>query len=31
MVMHTKRLVLRELTDDDFDSLYAVLGDSDII
>jgi RimJ/RimL family protein N-acetyltransferase len=31
MVMHTKRLVLRELTDDDFDSLYAVLGDSDIM
>jgi RimJ/RimL family protein N-acetyltransferase len=31
MRINTKRLILRELTDDDFDSLYAVLGDSDIM
>lgn len=31
MIITTERLILRELTDDDFNSLYAVLGDSDIM
>lgn len=31
MVITTERLILRELTGDDLDSLYAVLGDSDIM
>lgn len=31
MVMETERLVLREMTDGDYDALYAILGDSDIM
>ncbi|WP_139904470.1 GNAT family N-acetyltransferase [Clostridium thermarum] len=31
MVIETDRLILREMTEDDFGSLYAVLADSDII
>ena len=31
MVIDTKRLILREMTDDDFDALYRVLADSDIM
>lgn len=31
MVIETKRLILREMTDDDFQALYAVLADSDIM
>ena len=31
MKIETERLVLRELTDEDFDALYAVLADSDIM
>lgn len=31
MKIETKRLVLREMTKNDFDSLYAVLADSDIM
>lgn len=31
MQLETKRLILRELTSSDFDALYAVLGDSDIM
>ena len=31
MQLETERLVLRELTSLDFDALYAVLGDSDIM
>ena len=31
MVIETKRLILREMTDDDFDALYRVLADSDIM
>ena len=31
MVLETERLVLRELTDDDFDALYQILADSDIM
>ena len=31
MTMETKRLILREMTDDDFDALYRVLADSDIM
>lgn len=27
----TKRLVLREMTHDDFDALYSVLADADIM
>ena len=27
----TERLILREMTHDDFDALYKVLGDSDIM
>ncbi|MBE5801622.1 MAG: GNAT family N-acetyltransferase [Clostridiales bacterium] len=30
MQLETERLMLRELTEDDFSALYAVLGDSDI-
>lgn len=30
-VIRTERLVLREMTDDDYDALYAVLADSDIM
>ena len=30
-ILETKRLVLREMTTDDFDALYAVLADSDIM
>ena len=31
MKLGTERLYLRELTPDDFDALYAVLADSDIM
>ena len=31
MTMETTRLILREMTDDDFDDLYRVLADSDIM
>lgn len=31
MQLETERLVLRKLTSLDFDALYAVLGDSDIM
>ena len=31
MVMETERLILRELTEDDFPALYRVLADSDIM
>ena len=31
MVIETKRLYLREMTEDDFDALYKVLGDRDIM
>lgn len=31
MVIETDRLILREMTEDDFDALYAVLADSDIM
>ena len=31
MILETERLLLRELTYDDFDALYAVLADSDIM
>lgn len=31
MRMETKRLILREMTPEDFDALYAVLADSDIM
>ena len=31
MIIETERLVLREMNMDDYDSLYAVLGDSDIM
>lgn len=31
MTIETKRLILREMTDDDFDALYRVLADSDIM
>lgn len=31
MIMETERLRLRELTPEDLDALYAVLGDSDIM
>lgn len=31
MILETKRLFLREMTPDDFDALYAVLADSDIM
>ncbi|MBE6996118.1 MAG: GNAT family N-acetyltransferase [Ruminococcaceae bacterium] len=31
MVIETERLLLREMTKNDFDSLYKVLGDSDIM
>lgn len=31
MKLETKRLFLREMTSDDFDALYAVLADSDIM
>ena len=31
MRLETERLILRELTDEDYESLYAVLGDSDIM
>ncbi len=31
MELHTERLVLREMTPDDFGALYAVLGDRDIM
>ena len=30
MMLETERLILREMTDDDFDAIYAVLADSDI-
>ena len=30
ILLETKRLILRELTYDDFKPLYAVLGDSDM-
>ena len=31
MVIETERLLLREMTDDDFHALYKVLADSDIM
>ncbi len=31
MVIETDRLILRKMTPDDFDALYAVLADSDIM
>ena len=31
MTLETERLILREMTPDDFDALYAVLADSDIM
>jgi len=31
MIIQTKRLLLREMTDEDYDALYAVLADSDIM
>lgn len=31
MKIETERLVLREMTPDDYDALYAVLADSDIM
>ena len=31
MILETNRLILRELTYDDFDALYNVLADSDIM
>lgn len=31
MKIETQRLILREMTEDDFDALYEVLGDSDIM
>lgn len=31
MILETERLFLREMTDDDYDDLYAVLADSDIM
>ncbi len=31
MIMQTERLALRQMTEDDFDALYAVLADSDIM
>lgn len=30
-VLKTKRLILREMTEDDFDALYKILADSDIM
>lgn len=31
MIIETDRLILLEMTEDDFDAMYAVLGDSDIM
>ena len=31
MQIVSERLILREMTHDDFDALYAILGDSDIM
>ena len=31
MIIETKRLVLREMNTEDYDALYAVLADSDIM
>lgn len=31
MILETERLFLREMTEDDYDALYAVLGDSDMM
>ena len=31
MILETERLVLREMTDDDFDALYQILADPDIM
>ena len=31
MVIETQRLILREMIEDDFDALYKVLADSDIM
>ena len=31
MIIETERIILREMTQDDFDALYRVLGDSDIM
>lgn len=31
MITETPRLILREMTQDDFSALYAVLADSDIM
>ena len=31
MIIETRRLILREMTEDDFDALYGVLADSDIM
>ena len=29
MKIETERLILREMTEDDFDALYRILGDAD--
>ena len=31
MILETERLLLREMTDQDYDALYRVLADSDIM
>ena len=31
MILETKRLILREMVEDDYDAIYAVLADSDIM
>ena len=31
MILETERLFLREMTEDDYNALYAVLADSDTI
>lgn len=31
MILETERLILREMTQDDFDAMYKILGDSDIM
>ena len=31
MIIETERLILREMSADDFNALYAVLADSDIM
>ena len=31
MILQTERLILRELTEDDFPALYRVLGDAEVM